>query len=288
MGRIRPTLHGSQLRGAKLDLEQKAALAQKYGYPGLDFSLAEARAVDSSPAAVTALLARYGVEASTVSGVLSASVVVPDEQFEAALEALPANAREAAAVGGRRTQTVLPGRATQPKDELWPLVVERIRRLDSALDGTGVRLGMEFLGVKTLRPGVPHAFVQSMAEALRLLDEAGARHVGLTLDSYHWYAAGDSLDTIRHSAPERLVLLHVNDAKDLPRESLLDGDRLVPGEGVIPLTDWLKAIASTGFDGFIAMEVLGPRLADVDAESCAKLGMEAQQRLFAAAGLPLV
>jgi sugar phosphate isomerase/epimerase len=287
MGRIRPTLNGSQLRGAQLTLEQKAALAHRYGYPGLDFSLAEARAVDGGPAAVTALLSRHGVEASTVSGVLGANVVAADEQFGAALEALPANARAAAALGARRTGTVLPCRAAQAKDELWPRVVERIRRLDSALDGSGVRLGMEFLGVKTLLPNLPHAFVQSMAEALRLLDEAGARHVGLTLDSYHWYAAGDTLDTIRNTPAERIVLLHVNDAKDRPREQLIDGDRLVPGEGVIPLADWLRAIASTGFDGFIAMEVLGPRLADVDAESCAKLGMEAHQRLLEAAGLPL-
>src|SRR5437763_254912 len=120
-GRIRPTLHGSQLRGAKLSLEEKAALAQKYGYPGLDFG---------------------------------------------------------------------------------------------------------------------------MAEANRLLDEAGARNVGLTLDSYHWYAGGDSLDTIRQTPAERIVLLHVNDAKDLPREQLIDQDRVLPGEGVIPLADWLRAIAS--------------------------------------------
>jgi sugar phosphate isomerase/epimerase len=286
MGRIRPTLHGSQLRGAKLTLEQKAALAHRYGYPGLDFSLAEARAVDGGPAAVTALLARYGVEAATVSGVLGANVVAPDEQFDAALEALPANARGAAALGARQTGTVLPCRAAQTRDEVWPRVVERIRRLDAALDGSGVRLGMEFLGVKTLLPNLPYAFVQSMAEALRLLDESGARHVGLTLDSYHWYAAGDTLDTIRNTPAERIVLLHVNDAKDHPRAQLLDGDRLVPGEGVIPLADWLRAIASTGFDGFIAMEVLGPRLADVDAESGAKLGMEAHQRILAAAGLP--
>jgi sugar phosphate isomerase/epimerase len=285
MGRIRPTLNGSQLRGATLTLDQKAALAQKYGYPGLDFSLADARSVDGGPGAVPALLARRGVEASTVSGVLGASVVAPEEQFEAALAAVPANAREAAAAGGRRTGTVLPCRATQPREELWPLVVERVRRIDAALDGSGVRLGMEFLGVKTLLPDLPHPFVQSMTESLRLLDEAGARHVGLTLDSYHWHAAGDSLDTIRRTAAERLVLLHVNDARDLPRESLLDGDRLVPGEGVIPLTDWLRAIASTGFDGYIAMEVLGPRLADVDADACARLGMEVQGRLLAAAGL---
>ncbi|HEV2124355.1 MAG TPA: sugar phosphate isomerase/epimerase, partial [Chloroflexota bacterium] len=126
---------------------------------------------------------------------------------------------------------------------------------------------------------------QSMAEANRLLEEAGARNVGLTLDSYHWYAGEDTLETIRQTPADRLVILHLNDAKDLPRHQLIDQDRVLPGEGVIPLVDWLRAIADTGFDGFLALEVLGPRLADMDPDTCARVGKEAMDRLFAAAGI---
>lgn len=285
-GRIRPTLHGSQLRAGKLTLDEKAALAQKHGYPGLDFALAEARAYPGGPSAVRDLLARHGLEGSTVGGVFGARLTdATDAEFEDALRSVTLSAHDAAAFGGRCTGTVLPGRSDRPKEELWPVVVDRIRRLDDALHGTGVRLGVEFIGVKTLRAEKLHAFVQSMAEATRLLDEAGARNVGLTLDSYHWYAGEDTLDTIRQTPASRIALLHVNDAKDLPRDHLLDQDRVLPGEGVIPLADWLRAIGETGFDGFIALEVLGPRLADVSPEECARLGKEAMTRLFSAAGL---
>lgn len=288
MGRIRPTLHGSQLRGASLTLEQKAALAQRYGYPGLDFSLGEAQQVDNGDSSrVTALLERYGVEASTVGGVVNANLFAPDGDFTTALERVPQNARAAAALGSTRSVAVLWNRATEPKQQLWSTMVKRIHQIDLALDGTGVRLGIEFLGVKTLHPERPYAFVQSMAEANDLLDEAGVRNVGLTLDSYHWYSAGDTLDTIRQTPSGRLVLLHINDAKDVPREQLIDADRLLPGEGVIPLVDWLKTIDATGFDGFAGMEVLGPRLADMDADTCAQTGMEALKKLGLAAGLSL-
>jgi sugar phosphate isomerase/epimerase len=286
MGRILPTLHGSQLRGARLTLEEKLAMARRHGYPGLDFGLAEARGVaGGDPGAVQALFERHGVTPSTAGGVLGANLFAPEDEFATALQGVRPNAEAVAALGATRTGTVLMNRAHQPKEELWPLVVERIRRVDDTLDGTGVRLGMEFLGVKTLRPEYPHVFVQSMAEANALLDEAGARNVGLTLDSYHWYAAGDSLDTIRQTAGERIVLLHVNDAKDVPREQLIDSDRVVPGEGVIPLVNWLQAIDATGFDGFIGLEVLGPRLADLDAEACAALGADCLSRLYSRAGL---
>ena len=281
---IRLTLHGSQLRGNTLSLEERAALAQRNGYQGLDFSLGDIQSV-GSPEAVKAILERHNLEPSTVGGVLGAQVTVPEEEWVPVLAQVREKAQQAAAVGGTRTGTVLPHRADAPKDTLWPLVVKRIKQLDEALDGTGVRLGMEFLGVKTLRLERPHVFVQSMAEFNTMLEEAGAKNVGITLDSYHWYAANDTLDTIRQTPASRIVLLHVNDAKDLPRDQLMDQDRLLPGEGVIPLADWLKAIDSTGFDGFIALEVLGPRLADVDAEERARLGKETIAPIMHAAGL---
>jgi sugar phosphate isomerase/epimerase len=288
--RIQPTLHGSQLRGGKLTLEEKAALAQKHGYPGLDFGLAEAHAYAQSaggdPGSVGALLGRFGVRPSTCTGVFEARLIdSTDEELAAALEKVPENAREAASYGAIRTGTVLPGRSDLPKEEQWARVAERLRRLDAALDGTGVRLGVEFIGVKTLRPEKPHAFVQSMADANRLLDDAGVRNIGLTLDSYHWYAGEDTLETIRQTPAERIVILHLNDAKDVPRDQLIDQDRVLPGEGVIPLGDWLRAIDDTGFEGFIALEVLGPRLADQDPETCARLGRQAMDHVFGAAGL---
>ena len=53
---------------------------------------------------------------------------------------------------------------------------------------------------------------------------------------------------------------------------------------MIPLADWLRAIDATGFDGFIALEVLGPRLAGLDVEERARLGKETIAPLLAALG----
>jgi sugar phosphate isomerase/epimerase len=288
MGRIRATLHGSQLRGGsgQLTLEEKAALAAKYGYPGLDFSLAEARAYEGGSEGVKALLSKHELEASTVGGVFGASLTdATDGQFEEALGNVASHAAEVVALGGSRSGIGVACRADRPKDVLWPRAVERLRRLDGALEGTGVRLGMEFLGVKTLRLEKAYAFVQSMVEANRLLDDARARNVGLTLDSYHWYSGEDTLETIRQTPGERIVLLHVNDAKDLPPHELLDADRVLPGEGIIPLADWVRAISETGFDGFIALEVLGPRIAGMPPEECARVGRERMTRIMESAGL---
>ena len=60
----------------------------------------------------------------------------------------------------------------------------------------------------------------------------------------------------------------------------------MPGEGIIDLAGWLQAIAATGFDGTIALEVLGPRLADLDPDACAEQGIASLRSVFAEAGLP--
>ncbi|HEV7214384.1 MAG TPA: hypothetical protein VGP33_04600, partial [Chloroflexota bacterium] len=108
-GNIRTTLHGSQLRGARLSLAERAALAQRFGYDGLDFSLAEARGL-GDPATVQALLADHQLLASTVGGVLTAPFTDDEATFTTALAAVSANAREAAALGASRSGAGLPFR----------------------------------------------------------------------------------------------------------------------------------------------------------------------------------
>ena len=288
MARFHPTLHPSQLRNLELSLEAKAQLAQRHGYVALDFSLAEAQAYDlGDPGRTKAMLERYGLVAGTVGGVLIANVFATEPEWDSALEHVTDRARRVAAYGGNTTGTVLFNRATRRRDEIWLRVAKRLWQVDRALDGTGIRLGIEFLGVRNLNVDRPYPFVQSMEEANQLLDEMGALNVGLTLDAYHWHAAGDSLDTVRKTPARRLVNVQLSDAKPRPRAQLIDNDRLLPGEGSVQLVPFLAALEDAGFDGLVAVEVLGPRLATADPDAAAEACMLALRTVFDAAGLHL-
>ncbi len=284
--RISPTLHGSQLRGDPLTLVEKAQLAAKHGYAAVDFSFAEAEAYEQDGGSVPALLASMGVEAGTVGGLVGFSLLDPGEDLETTLADLPARARQAVAWGGTVTGAGIPMRTTLPRDTAWPLAVERLRRLDETVRDTGLRLGLEFLGVRSLHPDRGHFFIHTLAVALDLLEAAQVEASGLTVDSYHCHASGATFKQLRQTPAERITLLHINDAKPVPLEDLDDQDRLMPGEGIIDLAGWLQAIAATGFDGTIALEVLGPRLADLDSEACAQQGIASLRSVFAEAGLP--
>ena len=126
-------------------------------------------------------------------------------------------------------------RTQLPLDTAWPLAIERLRRLDETVRDTGLRLGLEFLGVRTLHPDRGPFFIHTLAAALDLLEAAQVEASGLTVDSYHCHASGATFKQLRQTPAERITLLHINDAKPVPLEDLDDQDRLMPGEGIIDL-----------------------------------------------------
>ncbi len=276
MARVRTNVHPSQWRGGSYTLEEKAALAEQYGYDGFDCGVADLqRHAGGDMNAVRDCLAKHKVELASVTGVLGAPLFAADAEWEAAIRQVGRRASIAVAAGGTYTNSVIFNRAVQPKEELWPQTVRRLRQVAQELDGAGVRLGIKYLGVRSLRPERPYVFVQSLAEILQLFQEAQAPRLGLIIDAYHWYAAGDSLEAIRQLPAERLVAFHLSDAKDIPLPDLQDQERLLPGEGAIPLKALLQAALDAGFDGFDGLEVLGPRVAAMDAATYLQDGMAA-------------
>lgn len=259
--------HGTLVRGGRLGLEERAALARRAGYAALDFDHREVEALlRGRPAAE--FWADLGLRPGMAGGVPVPDPFSADAAFSHGLAALPARAAAAAATGAFAVGLVLRNRSALPEPEARVLVRERLRRIGEALAPSGLRLAVEFIGVRTLWPDLPHPFAQRYGELLALLEET-APNVGLLLDSYHWYGAEGTLDEVAATPRERIVYLHVNDCKPGPQAEIQDGDRLLPGEGVIDLAGWFRAVARTGFDGCVAPEVLGPRLQGMTSEEAA-------------------
>jgi 2-keto-myo-inositol isomerase len=55
-----------------------------------------------------------------------------------------------------------------------------------------------------------------------------------------------------------LLVVHLNDAEDLPKPQLTDAHRLYPGEGVVPVVPILGALRERGFDGVASVEIFRP------------------------------
>jgi 2-keto-myo-inositol isomerase len=111
----------------------------------------------------------------------------------------------------------------------------------------GIRLAFEFLG-----------FADCPIDTPALAGEvvAGVPGVDVVLDSCHWHASGSgSLDAF---PVDRLAMVHLNDAPAKAPRDIEDGDRLLPGQGVIRLRDLIAGLRRRGYDGPWSLETFNP------------------------------
>lgn len=115
----------------------------------------------------------------------------------------------------------------------------------------GGRIAIEFL-----EP--PSASVRTLSEALEVVEAAGRSDVGIVLDTFHFHQGGSSEQSLDGVDPARLLVVHVNDVEGVEGRRPTDADRLLPGEGVLPLAALLSKVNALGYRGYYSVEVMRP------------------------------
>jgi len=100
------------------------------------------------------------------------------------------------------------------------------------------------------------------------------------LDAFHFHAGGSTWGMLEGLDPERLFIVHLNDAEDRPLSQLTDAHRLLPGDGVIPLRDLVRRLETRGFEGPYSIELFRPEYYDWDPVELAKEALRRMQALF--------
>ena len=132
-------------------------------------------------------------------------------------------------------------------DGLWAQAGERARAYAEVVAAAGVRLAVEPLG--------GHPFVPGPAQAMRLLAAAEHPALGLMMDTFHYRKSGVTAAEVDAVPPALWQILHINDIPAGEASALSDGDRLYPGEGVLPLAATLRHFAELGYAGAVSVEV---------------------------------
>ena len=105
--------------------------------------------------------------------------------------------------------------------------------------------------------------------------------VELVLDSCHWHASGaGSLDAF---PIDRLAMVHLNDAPAKAPRDIEDADRLLPGRGVIRLTELVGTLRAAGYRGPWSLETFNPDYWAAAPERIAAEGRAAIAALLATA-----
>ncbi len=183
--------------------------------------------------------------------------------YQADMQKLPRLAHLAQQLGATRCATwMLPFSDELRFVEHFDMIVRRLRPAAQVLADHGVRLGLEFVGPRTLRQGHKFSFISTQEGMLGLCGAIGTGNVGLLLDSFHWYTARGTAQDIASLRNQDVVLVHLNDgiAGKGPDEQL-DLVRALPGEtGVIDLAAFLGGLNGIGYDGPVVVEPFSERL----------------------------
>jgi sugar phosphate isomerase/epimerase len=125
------------------------------------------------------------------------------------------------------------------------VVIAGLQEVASAAATAGVRLGLE--------PAHPAqhgsvSFVNGIADALAILDEAGLDDVGLMADTYNlWHESPEALAAVAN----RVTGLHVADEPVDPSRT----DRVLPGEGGTRSAEHVDALRGAGWVGYLDIEI---------------------------------
>lgn len=245
--------------GISLGWEECLPLAQDSGFEGIDIPIDPG----ISASRYRDALEQYNLKPGGMG--LPFHMSESDAKVQDALAKLPALASLAQEVGQTRFYTwILPYSDALPWKENFRFHVERLGEAAKILGEYGCRLGLEFLGPKTLRQGHRYSFVHTMEEMLGLCEAVGP-NAGLLLDAWHWHTSLGTVDELLTLENAQVVYVHVNDAPaGVPIEQQQDLVRRLPGEtGVIDLQGFLGALSAIGYDGPVVPEPFVKELAEM-------------------------
>jgi sugar phosphate isomerase/epimerase len=266
--------------GQPLSLEDQLSVARAAGYEGLDVDIGT----------LAKIVEERGLEATRgifdECGVAPAGTGLPvncragEEEFQAQLETLRPLAQLMSDLGCPRTFTYFAPSTDGDPGEYRRFLARRFRAVGEVLAEYGVRLGLEWLGPRHIRAsGTP--VIWKMGQTLDLIADIGLDNIGLLFDVWHWFNAEDTLEEIRALRPEQIVHCHFNDAPNKPLDEQRDNQREVPGEGIIPLVDVVRALKEIGYSDYLAVEIFNESLKAMPPLQAARLVRQACDGIMA-------
>lgn len=151
---------------------------------------------------------------------------------------------------------------------------DRYCRLIELGHEVGCLPALEFLGF------VDH--VNNVDVLMEIVSLADHPDTTVVMDAFHIYRGGGQDEDILKVPGAQVSIFHIDDAPRTgrPRETLEDGDRVYPGDGILNLRKMLEMLASQGFSGPVSLELFNEDLWRQDPGEVARVGAEKVRRLI--------
>jgi len=217
------------------------------------------------------------------SGGLPFNFRLDEETHKKGIKELPGHAAALQKAGITRMNTwIMP---THPELTYIENFKQHSKRLSEAckiIGSYGISFGLEYVGPKTLMARDKFSFVHTLAECKELVGGIGTSNVGIQLDSFHWYCAGETKEDLLSLTKDQIITIDLNDATAgrTPDEQI-DGERELPmATGLVDMKSFMEAMVEIGYDGPMRAEPFNQPLRDMDNDDAMKATYKAMKKAF--------
>jgi 2-keto-myo-inositol isomerase len=238
----------------KADLETDVKAAGAAGFDYLEIRIAKLREFlkTHSVSDLKTLFEQNGLKPLSINSI--ENITFSDDVAYAAIKAQCEELCAIAEAIGCPYVVAVPGKFPPGGLSSYEVIEETVsvlRELASIGERHNVALAFEFLGQ-------PDCSVQTLELADEIVQKVNRRNIGLVIDSFHFHTGGSTIKMIDALDPKRLFIFQISDAEDLPLDRLTDANRLLPGLGILKLTDMIKAFRRIGYDQVASVETFRP------------------------------
>jgi 4-hydroxyphenylpyruvate dioxygenase len=228
------------------DLREKLEAIAAAGFDGVEIFENDFLAYDRSPRDVAAMVADLG---------LTITLFQPFRDFEG----LPEPQRGQAFARAERKFDLMGELGTDLMlvcSSVSPLALGGIDRAAADLRELGERAARRGLrvGYEALAWG---RHINDHRDAWEIVRRADHANIGIILDSFHTLARGIDPNSIRSIPGDKIFIVQLADAPRIDMDLLYWSRhfRNMPGEGDLEVTDFMRAVAATGYHGPISLEI---------------------------------
>jgi sugar phosphate isomerase/epimerase len=269
--------------GFHASFPESVELATKYGFEGLDPDANYFASLDND--ALKHLLddlrkrnLKFGAAG------LPVEFRKDSDTFNDGFKQLPSVAATLQRVGIWRVSTwILPCNNDLNYQENFRQHTDRLRQCAQVLADHGQKLGLEYVAPHTLLHSQKYQFIHNLSGMKNLIAAIGTKNVGVQLDSWHWFNAQETTKDLLTLHNSDILTVDLNDApKGLTLDQYQDNHRELPSAtGVIPVKQFLDALAQIGYDGPIQAEPFNDVLKAMPIDQACAATAAAMKKSFA-------
>ena len=145
---------------------------------------------------------------------------------------------------GANMLQIVPGKGyyNEPVEEAWARSRGSLETIAKKAETLGITIVLEALEFKESN------LINNLSDLKKMLQEVGSAHLQAVIDTCPMAAAGETFDDCFRELGQDVRHIH-----------FVDSSHLAPGDGALPLSQYLEEISRHKYNGYLTLEVVSSR-----------------------------